>query len=348
MGQAVRRLNPDTGLLFIGSSHGPEGGIAAENGLSFVSVPSSPLSGSLSLSNISAVFKLFLGVFRARRLLNLFKPDVVLGTGGYTCAAVLLAQKLRRGKLVIHEQNAVPGRTNLWLSNYADIVCVSFAESITSFHQGPKTRFVHTGMPVREEFSSLPDKCAARKSMGLDADLFTVFVVGGSQGARKLNEISLDMWPLLDDVEIQILHQTGRKNFSEIQRKAESLNKPDRYRVEGYVDMPLALACSDIVLSRSGASTLAEISAAGLPSVLVPYPFAYADHQRLNAEVFCKRRASVLLHEESLTATSVASVIKSLRNKPSMLAGMSERSSKVFGSDVADRIAEELLAIAGG
>lgn len=294
---------------------------------------------------MAALVRLFLGVFRARRLLDQYKPDVVLGTGGYTCAAVLLAQKLRRGKLVIHEQNVVPGRTNLWLSKMADMVCLSFEESAVHFHCSPRTRVVCTGMPVREEFASLPDRNTARVNMGLDADLFTVFVVGGSQGARKLNEVSLNMWPLLDDNTTQILHQTGIKNLAEVQSKVERINNPDKYRVEGYVDMPLALACADLVLSRSGASTLAEISAAGLPSVLVPYPFAYADHQRLNAEVFSARMASVVLPDESLTAESVASIIMKLRSKPSLLAGMSERSSRVFGSGVADRIAAELMTI---
>jgi UDP-N-acetylglucosamine--N-acetylmuramyl-(pentapeptide) pyrophosphoryl-undecaprenol N-acetylglucosamine transferase len=299
----------------------------------------------MSIGNVSALLQLFLGVFRARKILDHFKPDVVLGTGGYTCAAVLLAQKLRHGKLVIHEQNAIPGRTNLWLSKMADMVCVSFEESASHFQRGPKTRVVCTGMPVREEFSSLPDKNTARINMGLNADLFTVFVVGGSQGARKLNEVALSMWPLLDDDRIQMLHQTGTKNLAEVRSRAESINNPNRYIVAGYVDMPVALACADIVVSRSGASTLAEISAAGLPSILVPYPYAYADHQRLNAEVFSARRASVVLPDESLTAESVASVIMKLRSKPSLFAGMSERSSRVFGSGVADRIASELMTI---
>jgi UDP-N-acetylglucosamine--N-acetylmuramyl-(pentapeptide) pyrophosphoryl-undecaprenol N-acetylglucosamine transferase len=346
VGQAIRRLKPDAGLLFIGSSHGPEGRIAGDAGLKFVSVPSSPLSGSLSLGSAVALSRLFLGIFRARRILDRFAPDVVIGTGGYTSAAVLLAQKLRHGKLVLHEQNVVPGRTNLWLSKFADLVCVSFEESVKHFRQGPRTRIVCTGMPVREEFSSLPNKHTARSSMGLEQNLFTVVVVGGSQGARKLNEVALDMWSLVDDGSIQIVHQTGNRNLVDIKKRAENINNPDRYHIEGYVDMPLCLASADLVLSRSGASTLAEISAAGLPSMLVPYPFAYADHQRKNAEVFSARRASVLIPEESLTPVSSAGVIMKLKSKPNLLTGMSDRSSRIFGPDVADRIAVELLAIA--
>ena len=292
------------------------------------------------------MIKLLLGVFRARKLLDRFSPDIVLGTGGYTSAAVLLAQKLRRGKLVIHEQNAVPGRTNLWLSRWADLVCVSFEESISYFKQKSKTRLVYTGMPVRKEFASLPDKNTARRSLGLDSEMFTLLVVGGSQGARKLNEVAVDMWPLIDDGSNQVMHQTGARNLNDVLSKAEGLSNSECYHITDYLDMRVALASADLVLSRSGASTLAEISAAGLPSLLAPYPFAYADHQRLNANVFCKRRAAIMLSEESLSAASIASVVVKLRNKPSLLASMSKRSSMVFGVGVADKIAAELMTAA--
>ena len=310
----------DTDLLFVGSSHGPEVRLVPDAGFRFVSVPSAPLSRRPTLADAKSLALLIASVFRARKLLDQFHPDVVLGTGGYTSAAVLLAQWTRRGKFVVHEQNAVPGRTNLFMGRLANAVCVSF-EGTESCFGG--SRCVHTGMPVREEFGSLPTKADARGALGLAQDRFTILVVGGSQGAARLNTLMFDAWPEIDDGKTQVLHQVGERNLEEARE-----NSPDTasgsYLVEGYLDMPRAAAAADLAVCRAGASTIAELAAARTPMILVPYPFAYADHQRANAQRVARIGAGLQFEEDAgpsgspaaSRARALANLVIELRTQP--------------------------------
>lgn len=336
MGQALRDIDPAIELLFVGSSHGPEGSIAGESGIPFQAVPSAPLTKSLSLKNMSSCGKLLAGVFRARRILNDFGPDVVIGTGGYTTAAVLLAAWSLGCKFIIHEQNAVPGRTNVWLSRLASKVCITFDSSAAYL---PNEKVVMTGMPIRKEFACLMSKQDARRTLGLKEDLFTILVVGGSQGAKKLNELAMDMWPAIDDGGTQVLHQVGKRNYDQCASFGSDL-----YKVEAYLDMPVALAASDLVISRSGASTIAEITAAGLPSILVPYPYAFADHQKRNAECIASDGAAVMCEEVSITKDKLVSIVSDLRSSSDKLKKMADASASLAKVDAAKSVAQTAIS----
>lgn len=336
MGQALRDADPQVELLYIGSSHGPERELASTAGIAFESVPSSALTKS---TRGAALRKLAAGVFRARRILNRFQPHVVLGTGGHAAAAVVIAQRTRRGRIVIQEQNAIPGRTNLWLARFADKICVAVESSSSYF---PAGKVIVTGMPIRREFSSLPGKAEARRALRLREDLFTIVVVGGSQGAKRINEVMLEAWPRVRDDGTQVLHQVGKLSYDELRDRAA-----DDYRVEPTVDMPLALASADLVIGRSGASTLAEITAAGAPSVLIPYPFAYADHQRLNAQELEQRGAAMMIIEKDLTADALVALIADLRSSPDRLSAMSAAAKSCGRPDAAAKVAEVVLKADG-
>lgn len=327
-------------MLFVGSSHGPERRLAENAGIPFQAIPSAPLTKSVSFRNAGALIKLVTGFFKARRIISDFAPGVVIGTGGYTTAAILLAQKSLGGRIVIHEQNAVPGRTNLWLSRIADKVCVSFNSSLACF---PGQKVVFTGMPVRAGFAALMDKSQARRKLGLEENLFTVLVVGGSQGAQKVNQLVMDAWPLFDNGNVQVLHQTGERNLP--QAEAADISNRERYRVHGYLDMETALAAADMVIGRSGASTLAEINAAGKPCVLIPYPYAYADHQRLNAQAAAENGAGIVMNESDTDSDKLADLIIKLIASPDRLSVMAEKSAAMGKSDAARKIAETALGI---
>ena len=303
----MRSDDPKADLLFVGSSHGPEGRLAEQAGIRFIGLPSKPFGGGASFGNVSAVAKLAQAAVRAISVLSAEKPDVVIGTGGYTSAAVMLAQCLRRGRSIIHEQNAIPGRTNLFLSRFVTSVCVTFEESIGYF---PKDNVTVTGLPIRSNIGESRDKAETRARLGLRPDAFTVFVCGGSQGARKLNELTLGAAPLLARLGVQILHQTGLRNYEEVKA---SLPETGDYKIAAYMDDPAdAYWAADLILCRSGASTLAELCAVGLPAILVPYPYAYADHQAKNAEVLAKRGAAVIMEESSATSEGLANQIAAL------------------------------------
>ncbi|MCE5198360.1 MAG: undecaprenyldiphospho-muramoylpentapeptide beta-N-acetylglucosaminyltransferase [Armatimonadota bacterium] len=335
VGQALLEADTDAELLFVGSSHGPEGDIAKSFGIPFQAVPSAPLTKSVSLRSASALWKLFMGVFRARRILKKFGPDVVIGTGGYTTAAVLLAARSLGLRTIIHEQNAVPGRTNRWLARISDKVCVTFEGSAAFF---PNGKVVVTGMPVRREFALLPNKAEARRKLGMAEDAFTILVVGGSQGAKRVNEIVMDMWPLVDDGRTQVLHQVGQRNVD--QCRANPVTASEMYHVEAYLDMPTAVAAADMVICRSGASTIAEITAAGLPSILIPYPHAYADHQRLNADYVVKHGAAVMCEESTATGESLAKIVNDLRSSPEKLKAMASASQSLGKPNAAAHVAQ--------
>lgn len=340
--QALRDIAPDVELLFMGSSHGPEGEIARNAGIEFAAIPSGPLSKALSARNISSFGKLAMGIVRARAKLKRFKPDVVIGTGGYTTAAILLAQRSLGGKIVIHEQNAHPGRTNLMLAKIVDKICVTFESSVAFL---PKGKVVVTGLPIRKELRSLPDISEARRALGLEEDMLTVIAVGGSQGAQKPNEIIAGAWPLIDDGKTQLLHQVGERNIEEMRARLGSLEEHQRYRVEAYIDMPLALASADLVISRSG-GTVAEITAAGRPSILFPYPYHKDQHQKRNAEYLVDNGAAILCEDFSTTPEMLAGIITELRSAPEKLSAMASASLALGKPDAADRVAEIAISVA--
>lgn len=340
--QALKQTCPGIELLYIGSSHGPEGEIARDAGLDFISIPSGPISRSISIRNMRSIARLAMGVVRARRALKQFNPDVVVGTGGYVTAAILLAQRTLGGGIVIHEQNARPGRTNTLLSKIADKVCVTF-DSSTAYL--PKSKTEVTGLPIRAQLQDLPSKAVARQQLGLDEDRFTIVAVGGSQGARKPNEIIAGAWPLIDDGSTQLLHQVGRRNTEEMR---DLLGKPEEhphYHVESYIDMPPALASADLIISRSG-GTVAEITSAGKPSILFPYPYHKDQHQKRNAEHLVKHGAAVMCEDLTTTSEQLADIVSRLRSSPDELTAMAAASAALGKPDAADRVARIVLQVA--
>jgi UDP-N-acetylglucosamine--N-acetylmuramyl-(pentapeptide) pyrophosphoryl-undecaprenol N-acetylglucosamine transferase len=322
----LRSSYPNCELLYLGSRGGFEARLAAEADIPYFGLTSRKLRKAVSVGAVLAVGSLGKGLMEALEALNRFKPDLVIGTGGYAAAAVVLAQGLRRGRSLIHEQNAVPGRTNLWLSRFATRICVTFPDSAAYF---PARKTVVTGLPIRAGLLDLPDKAEARSSLGLSPELFTVLVLGGSQGAVRLNQAVGDAIPELRQMPVQVLHQSGERNFEEADRLRESAGW-DRYRVRAFFDdMRYAYASADLVVCRSGASTLAEIAAAGLPSILVPYPHAHADHQLHNAEYVVRGGGALLVRDSDLDANGLVDHIGRLISSPDELRKMSDASRRL-------------------
>ena len=334
--EALRAENPEAELLFIGSRHGPEGRIAQRAGLRFIGLPSRSFGRKLSMSNAAALLTLAGALIRAIVVLRRERPDLVIGTGGYTSAAVVLAQSLRRKPTLIHEQNAVPGRTNLLLARFVNAVCVTYEESVDRF----RCKNVRvTGLPIRREIMTPWDKADARVKLGLMPDLFTVLAYGGSQGAQGVNRLMVAAVDLLRGQGVQILHQTGARNYDEVKEVAPT--DADFYRIVGYLDEPeVAYRAADLIVCRSGASTLAEVCAVGLPAILVPYPYAYADHQMSNARVLEKRGAAVIVNEKTATGGELANHIAALQRDAERLRRMGEASIGLAQPDAALNVAK--------
>jgi UDP-N-acetylglucosamine--N-acetylmuramyl-(pentapeptide) pyrophosphoryl-undecaprenol N-acetylglucosamine transferase len=331
-------------IAFMGTRDGLEAEVVPRAGFSFHAVPSRKLSRKPSLQSLAALAVLGWGTVKSAWMLRTLRPDVVVGTGGYVSAGVLLAAALQRIPTLIHEQNAIPGRTNRLLARFVSRIAITFPEAARYF---PAEKTVLTGLPIRPEIGRA-DRAAAQQALGLARDRFTLLVLGGSQGARTLNRATLDALASWGDLSLQVLHQIGKAVFAEWQ--PELAGRPAWYRPVPYFDaIEQAYAAADLVLCRAGASTLAEITAAGLPSILVPYPYAMADHQTHNARALVDAGAALLLPNADTTGARIAAEVRTLmsdRGVSGRLAAMSIASRALGRPEAAARLADEVLALA--
>lgn len=345
IGEALKAADPTCELLFIGSRDGVEARLAEEAGIPFFGVTSRKLSRLFSFGTLLTIWSLGVGFREARAKLRRFKPDIVIGTGGYASGAVVLAQASRRGKSIILEPDVIPGRTNRLVGRFASRICLGFEDAEFYF---PAKKVAFTGSPVRRELLTLPGRTEARAALGLDAEPFTVLVIGGSQGAKRLNQVVVEAVPLLSGMRVQILHQVGPKNYGEAEGSRKNAGW-DAYHVRAYIeDMRNAYAAADVIMCRCGSSTIAEITAIGLPAILVPYPYAHADHQRLNAEYVAYNGGGVVVSDYDITARFFANTVKRLVSSPDELARMSEASKAIGKPNAAHDIARLAMDLARG
>jgi UDP-N-acetylglucosamine--N-acetylmuramyl-(pentapeptide) pyrophosphoryl-undecaprenol N-acetylglucosamine transferase len=328
LAEALHQLDSAADILYIGSTEGMEAKIVPDAGIAYRGVSARKLKKLIAPGTAGVVFSLIKGYVEASRLLRKFQPDVVIGTGGYVAAAVILAASKQRRPTVILEENAVPGRTNLLLAKRCTKVCISFDESRKAF---PAEKTMLTGVPIRENIHQHKNKEKARGELHLDPKRFTLLVTGGSQGAQKLNTIIAETASSID-IPIQILHQLGVNNFQNFLRDNSAridANPSVQYHPVPYLDnnqAPLAYCAADLILCRCGASTLAEVAACGLPALLVPLPTAYADHQTANARAFENAGGGILLPQNTLTSEKLRFIINELYLNPSKCLSMAEAS----------------------
>ncbi|HEY3761164.1 MAG TPA: undecaprenyldiphospho-muramoylpentapeptide beta-N-acetylglucosaminyltransferase [Verrucomicrobiae bacterium] len=273
----------------------------------------------------------------AKAIFEKLKPDAVLAMGGFTAAPPVMAAKKFNAKSFLHESNTIPGRANRFLARFVDEAFVGFPEAQARL-KARKTSV--TGTPVRREFSEKKDSPAV--TLGLDTNLPVVFVVGGSQGASGLNQMILSTLPLLAKKNWQWLHLTGPNDFEKV--KAGYAAQGVKAVVKPFLaEMDLALGAATAAVSRAGASSLTEIAAMRLPSLLVPFPAAADNHQYFNALAFEKGGAARLLEQKDSTPNKVAVILTELMESESTRAGMRSALEKLQAPRAAAQIAETIL-----
>lgn len=297
-------------LLFVSSDSALDAGVLADAHVPTATVTSRPLSRTSPLAAAAGLGGNAVGVAQALPIVARFRPDVIIASGGYasvpvvTAAAMLrLARRLPGLKIALIEPNALPGVANRALSRAADEVWGAYADTALYF----PGKFVKTGIPVRPEFYNPLPKADARRRLGLDPNRSTVLVFGGSQGARKINvAVSAMVARRRLPPEWQVLHITGKRDYEWMAAERKAEHNDNKYLAMAYLDdMAVAHAASDVVVSRAGASSLAEFAVSGLPALLVPYPHAAEDHQRKNADVFVARGAAVVVDDAALDADTL-------------------------------------------
>ena len=325
-------------LRFVGTARGLETRLVPEAGFALDLIEVGQLKGQTLRVRARTMGDLPRGVARCLRLLRELRPAVVVGVGGYASGPAMMAALLARVPTLAYEPNAVPGLANRLVGRAVSAAAVSFDETRRYFR-----RAVVTGVPVRAEFFAV--QAEREPAAGL-----RLLVFGGSQGARALNERMAEILPgLLAELPgLEVLHQAGARH-AETTRAAFAATgaDPARWRVEPFLDdMPVRFAEASLVTCRSGASSLAELAAAGRPSLLVPFPLAADDHQRKNAEAFARVGAAEVLLEQEMTAESLLARLVALLEDADRLAVMAQRARQAARPDAAQTIAKMVVELA--
>ncbi len=289
-------------VLFIGSSEGLEKDIIKKYGFALKLIWARGLLRKISYKAISAPFVSIIGFFQSLFILKEFKPRVVVSTGGYVSLPVVLAAKVLGIPIILQEQNSLPGMVNRFCAKFSDHNFLAF-EQAQSYLKGDVV-----GNPVRSEIINGVNQQKARELLNLPQDKQIVLVVGGSQGARKLNELILSILEKIDS-SLFVLHITGKRDFPWVMKKLGNV-KSKNYRPVPYaVNITSYLASADLVVSRAGATALSEFSAVGLPMILIPFPYAAENHQFFNAKAMQETGAAILIEQKEATPQKMLSII---------------------------------------
>lgn len=344
--KALRNQDPEVDVLLVGARKGLDAEVLPQLDIPFRLIPAEPLTRRPFTEFVRGVFGCTLGTLVSVRILREFRPDVVFSTGAHVGGCICIAAWLLRIPCVLHESDAVPGRANRSLAAGAARLTVAFDAAKA---QLPADKTVHTGQPIRTEIGRAdPDR--SRAELGLQRNRRTILVMGGSRGARRINEALLGALPLLaGEPNIQILHIAGTLDADSVSTRLAAGNgqAPPWYHMLPYAqNMAQVLAAADLVVSRAGSNTLAELAACGLPSVLVPYPFAARQHQLANALVFEKAGAAVVLKDSECVAETLAGTISELLHDTDRLERMALAARSLSRPDAAERVAKVLLEVA--
>lgn len=314
----------ETQILYVGIRDGMEARLVPEAGVKFAGISGKGLPRRLSLETIIVIGGSIKALWETKKLLRQFHPDLVVGTGGYVSGPVVLTAALFNIPTLLHEQNALPGITNRLLARVVRRVMVTFPESTAHF--GVKKKLELVGLPVRPEIGKVSREVGA-KHFKLMSDRLTLLVTGGSRGARTLNMAMIGVLERLAQYkDIQVIWATGKTTYTEtieeLKQRGISWERPGWLVLEYLKDMPEALACADIFIGRAGAASLAELMVAGIPSVLIPYPYAAENHQEHNAQALVQAGAAQIILDSELDGERLWKEVDELISQPKLLAKM--------------------------
>ncbi len=324
-------------ILYVGTETGLEEKIVKENGIPFKTIKIQGFKRKLSLENIKTVNLFISSISKSKKILKEFKPDIVIGTGGYVSSAIVYAAHLMHIPTIIHEQNTIAGVTNKFLGHFVNNIAIAFEEARSQFSE--KKKIVFTGNPRAQEVVSIK-KNNRLEDFNLNPQEPTVLVFGGSRGATPINNSFVQDFDKFSDANYQVLFVTGNAHFANV---SEILgDKMDRYHnisVVPYIEnMPEILPDIQLIVGRSGATSIAEITALGIPAIFIPSPYVTHDHQTVNAQSVAKNGAAVVLKEPDLNAQSLFDSVNRIMTDESKQKEMSEKSKEIGVPDASDRL----------
>jgi UDP-N-acetylglucosamine--N-acetylmuramyl-(pentapeptide) pyrophosphoryl-undecaprenol N-acetylglucosamine transferase len=340
--EEFRNRDAQTEVIFVGTEFGIEARVVPREGYPIRFLRAEGLVGKSVFRKIRAMVKVLFSIVDSYRIIKTVSPDIVIGVGGYASGAIMLVAFLMSMPAMILEQNSIPGLTNKILGRFINTVCITYQESISYFQN---SKAFLTGNPVRMQVLKGSVE-SAYKLFSLEKGLFTVFAFGGSSGARSINMTMVDALNYMPDLrdKIQFLHQTGLQDYEAIR---------DAYRkagVKGTItpfiyQMGEAYAVADIVISRAGATTLAELTALGKPAILIPYPYAAGNHQELNARKLFEMGAAKMMLDRELKGETLAENIRELYMNETMRTDMQRNSRAVGRPEACARVVDIAMSL---
>ena len=341
----IKEEYPDAEIIFVGTAKGIESEIVPKYGYELKTVTVQGFKRKIDFDNVKRVFKLFKGLEESRRVVKKFKPDVVIGTGGYVSGPVLFNAAMSKIPTVVHEQNSFPGVTNKILSKVVTRVLTSFEDSHVRFPEGSREKLVLTGNPVRKEIL-VARKNIARRNLGISEDKKMVLCYGGSGGSEEINESMKLVIENMVKEDVAFIFATGKYYYEDFKNSIENISlKPYQQVVPYLEDMANALAASDLVIGSAGAISLAEITALGKPSIIIPKAYTAENHQEYNAKSIESRGAGVAILEKDLTPEKLnETVFKILGNRETLI-DMANASEEIGKPEAIDLICDEIIKI---
>ncbi len=338
---AIKIVKPHAHILFVGALGRMEMNMIPKAGYEIIGLPIQGFNRSSMLKNVALPYKLFSSVCKAISIIKDFKPDIAIGVGGYASGPMLLAAKIKGIPYLLQEQNSFAGFTNRWLGKGAQKICVAF-EGMEQFF--PKDKILITGNPIRKEVTQDLEgkKTVALQHFGLRADKKTLLITGGSLGARTLNEAVIHHLQTLLTSDVQLIWQTGKLYYDAIVSQYPSKINT-HIKILPFLDrMDLAYAAADIIVSRAGAGTIAELCMVGKPTVLVPSPNVAEDHQTNNAKALLNKHAALMVTDAQAKETLLPKVLALLQDQ-NLCTELMKNIKLLSVADADDKIAEEVI-----
>ncbi len=336
---AIREQHPDAEILFVGAEGKMEMQKVPEAGYEIEGLWIAGIQRRLTLDNLAFPFKLISSMWKARAIVKRFKPDVAVGVGGYASGPLLKVAASAGVPCLLQEQNSYAGLTNKILAEKASKICVAH-EGMDKFF--PKKKIVITGNPVRSNIGKAVEVAVAKKHFGLKEGKPTLLIIGGSGGARTFNETLLKEVSRLVEKNIQVIWQTGKFYYEDVMQRAPK-NIGEHVKIHEFLkEMDMAYAASDVVISRAGALSIAELAIVGKPVIFVPSPNVAEDHQTKNAKSLVERRAALMISDANAQDNLITRAI-SLLNDVSQKAILSQNIAAMAKPDAAKDIAREVI-----
>ena len=343
----IKEEENESEIIFIGTTRGLENDLVPRAGYELKTIDAYGLCKKISIENIKKMYKTLKGFGEAKKIIKEFKPDIVIGTGGYICGATISAAHKLKIPTLLHESNAFPGKAIKMLSGKANTILVSFKDAKDRIRKGANVVFTGTPVKIKKKIYTEEEREELLKKQGLKANIPTVLVFGGSQGAKKINDAIVQIIKNKKNTNYQIIWATGPKQYDIIKEELEKSNidieKLLNIKALPYIyNMEEMMNNVDIIVARSGAMTITEISNLGKPSILVPLPNVSHNHQLYNAKVLENVKAAEIILNDELDGEKLNKVITKIAESPEKMKEMGKNALKVSTTDVEKKIYEEI------